>query len=329
LSEIVFEGEHYDCADNESVLDCLLRHKIVIAHSCKMGTCQTCLLQSNGFQVPAGARTGLSKNMIAQNYFLSCMYYPEIDISVTKPNAENLFQTATVIEKNKLSNNVLQIIIEPNVPLEYYAGQFINLKQNDNLIRSYSIATDPAKTSLLELHVKRMPNGKMSNWLFDELHCEDEIEFQGPNGLCFYLNTDLDSTVLLIGSGTGLAPLYGIIRSALGQGHRGHLYLYHGARTREELYLHSQLTELSVNTKNFSYIPCLSGDAVSNGVAQGRANDVAFAQHRDLTNWQIFLCGNPQMVKDSQQHAYLAGANLDKIHIDPYNLKDLRKRSRR
>jgi len=169
----------------------------------------------------------------------------------------------------------------------------------------------------------------MSNWLFDELSTGNEIEFQGAAGNSFYTRDDLDKSILLIGTGTGLAPLVSIIRYAISQGHRGQIILYHGTRLLAGLYQNSELLELANKVENFSYFPCLSGKTEIDVVLHGRASDVAFQHHQELTGWEVFLCGEPEMVKTAQQRAYLAGANLDEIHTDPYILRDLRKRRRK
>ena len=294
-----------------------------------MGTCQTCVLKAEGCKIPAGAQTGLPKNLRVKNYFLACLFYPDFDFTILPAKEKDLFQKADVIEKNMLSDNVLQLILDPIEQLEYHAGQFINIKSDDETVRSYSLASNPYEPKLLELHVKRMPNGKMSNWLFDELRVGDDIEFQGANGNSFYTKDNPEQPLLLIGTGTGLAPLVSIARYAISQGHSGEIVLYQGTRHSSGLYLNNELTALSTTIENFSYFACLSGEIEFGGTLHGRANELAMQQHKDLTGWQVFLCGEPKMVKETQQRVYLAGANLDEIHTDPFILRDLRRRRRK
>lgn len=134
--------------------------------------------------------------------------------------------------------------------------------------------------------------------------------------------------MLLLGTGTGLAPLVGIARDALAPGHRGPIHLFHGSRARSGLYLEEVLKNLAGRFPNFSYFPCLSGEDVPAGYTRGRADDVALEAHPDLTGWRVFLCGAPDMVRTTKRRAYLAGARLDDIHADPFDLKDLRREPR-
>jgi NAD(P)H-flavin reductase len=133
--------------------------------------------------------------------------------------------------------------------------------------------------------------------------------------------------MLLIGNGTGLAPLIGIARDALNDGHSGAIHLYHGTRRSEGLYLDDALRELDADFENFHYTPCTSREE-SPGTRRGRAEEVALTDHPDLSGWRVYLCGYPPMVHDMQRRAFLAGASLADIYIDPFELRDLRKKPR-
>ncbi|VAW94362.1 hypothetical protein MNBD_GAMMA21-775 [hydrothermal vent metagenome] len=317
------------CTDGESVLECLLRHKIDISYSCKMGTCQTCLVRAENYDIPANAQFGLPKNLVIQNYFLACLLYPESNIDISASIPSDLFRFATVTNKKYLADDILQLFLEPVEKLQYYSGQFINLKSEYGIVRSYSLANTAENSDILELHIKRMRNGKMSNWIFDDLQVGDEIEYQGATGNCFYIEHNLEQPMLLIGTGTGLAPLLSIIRYAISRGHRGEIVLYHGTRHPPGLYQNDLLIELASTVENFTYHACLSGKNEFTGALHGRASDLALLKHKELTGWKVFLCGEPEMIKDAQQRSYLAGANLDEIHTDPYVLRDLRRRRRK
>lgn len=97
--------------------------------------------------------------------------------------------------------------------------------------------------------------------------------------------------MLLIGTGSGLAPLIGIARDALNQQHTGDIYLYHGSHDAAGLYLVDELREMAEHYPNFHYVPCVSGDDVTEQYQAGRAVDVALAAHPDLTGWRVFLRG--------------------------------------
>jgi NAD(P)H-flavin reductase/truncated hemoglobin YjbI len=176
----------------------------------------------------------------------------------------------------------------------------------------------PQEDYFLEVHVKRVPDGIMSNWIFDELSENDELEFHGPKGNSYYVPGERDQPLLLIGTGTGLSPLLGIVRDALASGHSGPVYIYHGSRYPQGLYLQNTLNELAMRHKNLHPNYCVSSDDVPAGFRSGRASDVALAEHAELKGWRVYLCGHPVMVRDTHQAVLDAGAGPLEIHSDPF-----------
>ncbi len=229
---------------------------------------------------------------------------------------------------DKVAPSVCRLTIRPSTPLYYRAGQFINIRRADGLVRSYSLASVPRLDTHLEIHVKRMPRGAMSNWIYNELNPGDGLDIQGPNGDCFYVPGTPAQNLLLIGTGTGLAPLLGFARDALEGRHTGQVHLYHGSREAEGLYMAGDVRAIAKAHENFHYVPCICGDDVPTGFRAGRADAAAFADHPGLSGWGVFVCGYPAMVHAAKKAAFLAGASLDQIHADAFDFKDLREKSR-
>jgi ferredoxin-NADP reductase/ferredoxin/truncated hemoglobin YjbI len=324
MTDITYQGKTYSCREGESILDACLRQGVNLPFSCRSGVCHACLQRVVSGELPAGAQKGLKASLVAKNYFLPCVCRPLQDMEFAPPADEDLYFSALVVSKEPLSREVVRILLEPSLELKYRPGQFVNLRRADGVSRSYSLASVPGEDYYLELHVKRLKNGALSNWLIDELEAGSEIDLQGPNGNCFYAPQSLDQNLLLVGTGSGLAPLVGITRMALASGHAGQIHLYHGSSTREGLYLAEDLRELAGRHANFHYTPCLSREAASGDIRQGRADAVAFSQHTDLAGWCVHLSGNPGMVEAASAMAAGAGAKAEEIFADAFVLKDLR-----
>ncbi len=323
MPKITFNNLDYDCRDTETVLETLQRHGVNAAFSCRNGICHTCLLRSKKSVVPEKAQKGLKDSLRERGYFLACKCLPQVNMEIASPKEEDLFSLtlfspAIVYAKEKIAPNIIRLLLEPATSLYYHAGQFIDFKRPDGLCRSYSLASVPSKDYFLEIHVKRIVNGAMSNWIFDELNINDEVEIKGPHGLCYYYSDKADQNLLLIGTGTGVAPLMGIINDALLNGHTGKIHLYHGSRSSDGIYLQEELQTLSKRHANFSYTACLSGDSTTSESIAGRADDIAFSQHNNLDQWRVYLCGHPAMVYAAEKKALSAGALRDAIVIDPY-----------
>lgn len=321
MPQLTFNGNTYHCAENQSVLDVLHGHGVPIPSTCRSGVCQTCLMRCIGGSPPTESQSGLKETLKAQNYFLACSCRPQADMEITLPETGTARFQATVHSIEPLNHEIVCVGLHCENPLDYRAGQFINLFKDATLGRSYSLASVPARDPHLKLHIRKVPDGRVSGWAHHSLKPGDVVEISQPVGNCFYVAGNPQQPILLIGTGSGLAPLYGIARDALAQGHSGPIRLYHGSRNPQGLYLVDELRALAERHDNFSYTPCISGDAMSeDGYAQGRALDVALADIGKLTGWRVFLCGNPEMVKTAKKKAFLTGAAMKDIYADAFTL---------
>lgn len=320
MPTLTVAGSSYDCTDDESVLDALSRHGVAVPNSCRKGACQSCMMRAMDGPVPAKAQTGLKETLVHEGYFLACQCHPDGDLTLASPDAASAFQQATVVFTEPLADTVQRVVLRPETPLRYRAGQFVNLRRSDGLIRSYSLASLAGAAPELEIHVKRLPGGAVSTWMCDTLRSGDPVEIGVPTGTCFYLPSRAPQNMLLIGTGTGLAPLFGIAREALLAGHQGDIHLYHGSRAREGLYLHHSLRDMHAAHGNFHYYPCVSGRDVPGDCIAGRADNIALDDTGDLRGWRVFLCGLPNMVHAVRKQAYLKGARLADIHADAFEL---------
>ena len=315
---LTFLEQAYESRENESVLECLTRQGVTVPHSCKSGICQSCMMRAVRGAPPAEAQKGLRESQQAQGYFLACSCVPKVDMEVTLDAPELFLVPATVQSLVGLSSKIARLRLHTTQPMEYRPGQFVNVRRDDGLIRSYSLASVPQQDNYLELHVQRSPQGQMSGWIHGQLKEGDTVQVSTPRGECYYRPNALDQPLLLVGTGSGLAPLYGVIRDALRLGHRGPLWLFHGSRKREGLYLVNELHALANAHSNFNYVPCVSGEPGVDGYVSARADAAAIQQHPDLKSWRVFLCGHPDMVKTAKRNVYLAGAALRDIQADAF-----------
>lgn len=306
------------CQPNETVLDALLKSNIQIPYGCRQGVCQSCLMRSLDATPPVTAQAGLKDTLQKQNYFLACCCHPEQDMTVAFPDQQGALIDARVIKKQQLSPEIMRLVLQYNAELNFFAGQFVNLQRFDGLMRSYSIANSPQQDKILEFHIRRLPNGQFSGWVHDELEPGTSLTLTEAQGSCHYLPGRAEQPLLLIGTGSGLAPLYGIVNDALAQGHTGTIHLYHGSRNRNGLYLIDEMRELARQAGNFNYTACLSGEIIETGYAQGRAHDLALNTAQNLKGWRVYLCGHPDMINQTKRMAYLKGASLNDIYADAF-----------
>jgi ferredoxin-NADP reductase/ferredoxin len=319
-----FEGKAYEGDPCETVLEALLRQDVALPYSCRKGLCQVCLVRSAETAPPAASQIGLRDTLRHQGYFLACQCPATDGLDISLARAADVFIPATVIAKQQLSTEVYKIELMPAGTMAYHPGQFINLRRADGLSRSYSIASVPQTDNNIEIHVQRRENGLMSQWLIDTLQPGEHLEIDGPNGMCFYLPGNEAGPLLMIGTGTGLAPLIGIVRDALLRAHSGPIYLYHGSRSPAGFYARQQLLAMAALHPQLHVHFCVSGENLDQDCLPGYASKNAFARHGDLSGFRVYLCGAPEMVRTAQKTAYLQGAQIKNIYADPFENLDKR-----
>lgn len=290
--------------ENESTLDALLRSGAPVPHSCKAGTCGSCMLRAIGGSVPARAQAGLKDSWKARGYLLACVCHPEDDLTLAGVDADAQVQ-ARIVDLHPFSTDVLRVRLACIAPFEFLAGQYLSLVRPDGLARSYSIASLPGGD--IELHVRLLPNGRMSSWLRDSAHVGDTVSVLGPNGDCFYTAGRPAQPLLLVGTGTGLAPLYGIAREALRVGHTGPIHLIHGAVRAEGLYFQDELRALD----GVQYRPTLLE-------SEGPIDQVVLSMFPKPAGMRAFLCGDPAIVQSLKKKLFLQGMDLRDIHADAF-----------
>ncbi|PPD43308.1 MAG: oxidoreductase [Methylocystis sp.] len=300
-----------EIAPGETVLEALLRAGIDAPSSCRTGNCQTCLRRAVQGTPPAESQNGLTEAQKAMGYFLPCICRPSSPLNVAPPDDAGARLPATVRSVEALAQDVVRLRIETEA-FPYRPGQFLKLIASDGLERHYSIASHPEEDPFLEMHIRLHPGGRMSRHVM-EIAKGHRLHVAGPLGTCFYEGVDKDQPLALIGAGTGLAPLYGVLRDALRQGHRGPIRLYHGARERKGLYLREELEALARARDNFDYAPAsldTGGDLAALALE---------AETQRASRTAYFLCGGENLVKRLKRDLFMSGASMKAIRSDVFS----------
>lgn len=319
-----FGGQSFELIDGETVLECLERQGVAIPSFCRVGVCQTCILEARRGFVPAAAQLGLKESWKAQGCFLSCVCRPKADLDVGRCGTLTAYPSRIESVEHR-SPDVLLVRLSVPDGFGYRAGQFVQVvRPHDGLTRPYSLASLPGMDHL-ELHVRALPGGQMSGWLATAAGAE--VLIKGPLGECYYREDDADRQLVLAGTGTGVAPLFGVLRAALAAGHRGGIRLYHGSGTASGLYLWSELRALVSAAPRLCVIGSVLSPSPSDELDAAdprctmRAEPLDAAVFGDVASFgahRVYLCGNPELVHRLRRGAYLAGGVLDRIHVDPF-----------
>lgn len=315
---VSYGNSQFEIEAQESVLDCLTRNRIAVPHACRSGVCQSCLMHADEGHIPEAAQKDLQPAYKKQDMFLACQCRPESDMRVSLPEHGLIDTHAVITAKEMLNHNVMRVRLVTPTPYECEPGQYITLLNPEGVARSYSVANNPDTDHFIELHVRLLTGGVMSRFLI-EAEPGDSLTVRGPAGKCFYIAEDAqDYPLLLAGTGTGLAPLYGILRAALAQGHKGPIHLFHGVLNEPDLYLAAELRELAALHPTVRYTPCVLNGAEGTGYAGQIETAVLAAVPADKAATRLFLCGAPEFVNGMRRKAFLAGLASKHIFADPF-----------
>lgn len=298
-----------EIAQHETALDALLRAGAPVSYVCKAGSCGSCMLQAVDGDLPAPSQTGLKEAWKERRYFLACMCKPASDLTA-RPVGADAQISANIAALEPLSANVMRVRVACTDPFDFRAGQYITLMREDGLARSYSIASLP-DDGHLDLHIRCLPNGRMSEWIHTHARPGDNVRVLGPSGDCFYIPKAPEQPLLLAGTGTGLAPLYGVLRDAVRHHHSGPIHLFHGAINESGLYLRDELARIASTYSNVDYIPTLLE-------RDGPLDQVILNRFPKFAGWRAYLCGDPALVQSLKKKLFLRGADLRNIHADAF-----------
>jgi CDP-4-dehydro-6-deoxyglucose reductase len=320
---VVFEGKAFDLLPDETLLEGIERQGASVPWFCRQGVCQACVLRARAGVVPAAAQKGLKESHRRQGFLLACVCRPAEHLEVERCDVAQRFHSR-VQQVEPLSAQVLRVLLELPEGFQYEAGQYVQLERpEDGLMRPYSLASVPG-SPVLELHVARLPGGLLSGWLAGAVG--RAVGIRGPFGECSYVTAERERPLLLVGTGTGLAPLLGVVRAALAAGHRGPIRLFHGGLTRAGLYLWAELERLAESAPALEIVgSVLSAELAPAGQSGVRCqirntpiDQLVLGAGMDWGQQRVYLCGHPELVKQLQKKLYLAGASLERIHADPF-----------
>jgi CDP-4-dehydro-6-deoxyglucose reductase len=199
-----------------------------------------------------------------------------------------------------LNSDIYEVILTPITDefLNYQAGQYLMVEHFGQTPLAYSIANAPQDNQQIELHIRYLPNHVQVKQLFNKLHQKKcLLSVSGPYGNC--IQTSNTKPLILLAGGTGFAPCKAIIEQQLKQGLDYPLYLYWGARTFADLYLHELAQSWAEQYEQFNYIPVLSRALRKDHWQKrtGWVHQAVIDDHANLSKFEVYASGPLAMVK--------------------------------
>jgi CDP-4-dehydro-6-deoxyglucose reductase len=286
------------------ILDSALSAGLNLPHSCKSGHCSSCRVQltAGKIEYPNGLPLGLTPEEAAAGKILLCQARARSDLvvqarliaSVTDVEIKTL--PCRIAQMTPLAPDVMQVFLRLPVVerLEFHPGQYVDILLHGGRRRSFSIASPPHDSELLELHVRRVPGGDFTDALWGTIAVGSLLRIEGPIGQFVYQEGSLP--VLMIAGGTGFAPLKSMLRHILEGGINRPLHLYWGARQAQDLYEEAQVLEWVRRFPQLQFTAVLS-EATGTDYRTGWVHEAVLADYPNLEPFEIYAAGPPALIE--------------------------------
>ncbi len=317
-------GNHsFQTEAGETLLEAALRHNIGLPYGCRNGQCGSCVvtLDSGEVSYPGDKTEALQGR--AANACLTCQAVPTTDCVLGVTEIESVAEVEVrtlpcrVVEKEQLNHDVIRLYVKlpEDQRLQFFAGQYLNFILRDGRKRAFSIANAPHDDALIELHIRHVPDGEFTDYVFDSMKDKTVLRIQAPLGT-FVLREESNRPMLFMGGGTGFAPIKGMIEHALHNGIERPMHLYWGARSQQDLYLPDLPAQWAKEHKNLTYTPVLSEPDAGWTGRTGFVHETVIEDHADMSGFDAYLSGPPIMVEAGRKAFEAHGLTMNHMFSD-------------
>lgn len=325
-------GHEFQCPEGVELLKAGLAAGFRIPFSCRSGMCRSCRGRVVQGTVDFGAAhvKYLSDAERANGLALLCCAMPTSDVVIEideidphkhlKP--QRIPSRVLSFKEVAPDVRVITLGLPANEPMQFRAGQFVDVFLPDGARRSYSIANMPKAEGVrqLELHIRHMPGGRFTDHVFQSLKLREIWQIEMPLG-SFCINEAAHKPLIFLASGTGFAPIKSMLHIELEKPPAQPIHLYWGGRQKADLYDMELATQWAIQYPHFKFVPVLS-EAKAQDSWGGRTGYVHLAvlqDHPNLCAHEVYACGAPAMVDAARSDfAKLAELPADAFFADAF-----------
>lgn len=297
--------QRFSAETGTSILEAARAQGITLEYSCRTGRCGVCrapvlsgetnVLRHEESLTPADHAAGI---------ILTCCRSATSDLSLDIEDLGRLADVKTKTQPCRIASIVrpasdvivVKLRLPPNADFAFLPGQFIDIIAK-GVRRSYSIANAPQPDGQLELHIKRVKGGVLSEFWFEKAKVGDLLRFEGPLGTFFLRDTN-PTNIIFLATGTGIAPIKAIIEELAKNPElveNRTLVVYWGNRHAESFYWKPQFANLPVRMELLLSMPDTSWTG-----RRGRVQQALIEDGLDLTDAVVYACGSDAMIHDAQ-----------------------------
>ncbi len=305
-------------------MDAALSAGISLPHSCKTGRCSTCKCKVlQGETTALQTEIGLTYAEKAEGWILSCVRSAQTDVTLEVEDLGNVVlppsKTLPCRIKNidKLATDVIRVILRlpPTADFRSIPGQYIDVIGPGRVRRSYSLANANTADKTLELHIRSVDGGVMSDYWFKQAKPNDLLRFNGPLGT-FFLRNLANLNLIFLATGTGIAPVKAMLESLIHiapEHSPQSVTVFWGGRTVEDLYFDPQAIPAGQR-----FVPVLSRASAGWSGVSGHVQNALLSRHPDLASTVVYACGSDAMIRSAKASLLAAGLPDNRFFADAF-----------
>jgi CDP-4-dehydro-6-deoxyglucose reductase len=331
MSKVIIQnsGHEFNVRPSQTVLEAALEAGVNLPYGCRNGACGACKGKVISGKVIHDDYQGSAMNAaeLAAGAALFCCARPLEDLVIACREVNGLngikprILPVRVQKKEQLSGDVMVLFLQlpATERLQFLAGQYLEFILKDGKRRAFSIANAPHDDAAIELHLRLVPGGQFTQYVFDEMPEKAILRIEAPLGT-FFLREESQKPVIFVAGGTGFAPVKGIIEHMIHNKIQREIILYRGGRTQADLYMNELSQRWAEHVPNITYIPVVSEEpADSNWQGRtGLVHQAVLDDYPDLSAYQAYVCGAPAMVDIAHQTFVAQGLNADEFFSDAF-----------
>lgn len=317
-------GSKFVATEGDSLFDAALSAGITLPHSCKTGRCSTCKCKVlQGETTALQTETGLTDSEKADGWILSCVRSAQTDVTLKVEDLGNVDLPPSktlpcrISSIDRLATDVIRVTLRlpPTADFRSIPGQYIDVIGPGGVRRSYSLANANTADKTLELHIRAVDGGVMSDYWFKQAKPNDLLRFNGPLGTFFLRGLDQLHLVFLA-TGTGIAPVKAMLESLTHiapERAPQSVTVFWGGRTAGDLYFDPQAIPAG-----HRFVPVLSRAAEDWAGVSGYVQNALLATQPDLARTVVYACGSDAMIRSAKASLLAEGLPDNRFFADAF-----------